>query len=1164
MKSKLSISFIAALIAISFASASKAADTVKIWEEWTVVPTYLIGPPDPNPQFYFGGGSQGAQHRIYPYPAYDNLTTKKLDKSYKMVYLENQYIRVAVVPELGGKIFEAIDKTNGYNFFYRQHVIKPALISLLGAWISGGVEWDVPHHHRATSFLPVQSTTEESPDGSKTVWVGELELRDRMRWAVGITLHPGKSYLQASFRMINRTPVPTSMLCFSNVAVSVNDTYQVIFPPSTQHVTYHAKRDFTTWPIATTYFNGADFTAGVDVSWYKNHYNSMSMFAWNYTDDFLAGYDHGKNAGTMSIADHNVVPGKKFWTWGNGPNGRAQDTLLTDSDGPYIELMVGAYSDNQPDYSWMEPYESRAWSQYWYPFRDIDGAKNANTDAAVNLEVKAGKVHVGFYATADHPSATVSVKLKDQTLLTEQIAINPASSYTKEIALPAGADEHDIRASLSADGKELVAYSPVRLQPEAMPAPVTSPLPPEQIKTNEELYLTGLRIEQFHAPAATPDPYWEEALKRDPGDVRVNTALGIDALKAGRFADAEKLLRKALERATDKYTSPKDGEPFYYLGLALKAQGKMDDASAQFAKSTWSAAWKSAGYLAKAQIDCMRGDFEMAASDAAISVTANTFNVRALALQSAALRHTQHPKEALQSALIARRIEPLDVIAIVEYWMAGGNSNVAEILKRTFNEHPSTLLETAVDYMDAGLWQDAANILTLGVTAAPDKSKISPLVYYDLAYVSEKLNQPDKAAEYDQLAVKSPTDLVFPFQMEMIDVLEHAMAANPSDSRAPYYLGNLLYDWQPQKAIALWEKSASLGADFPVVYRNLALVYTRQPEGRGQAARDQSSRDPAAREQALANLEKAAKYGGSAMVFEELDKLYEENGVTPEKRLALLAEHQPIVNRDDIISRQINLEIFAGKYDDAITLMKSRFFRAWEGGQRYSLGDSWINANLLRGRQHLGTKEFKDALADFQSAAQMPANLQDATGNVGARNGEIAYWTGVAYDALGDAAKAKDAWTQAAGTIASAGGNSPPTTVPTGRGRGRGRGGAGGFGRGAMGGLASGVRVAQAADYYQALALQKLGDKDRANAIFQQLIDDGARAENGAGAADEAANSVIAADQRQRIADAHYIAGLGQLGLNNKAKAKAEFDSALSASPDHLAAREMESDSALQ
>ena len=338
-------------------AASAKSGAVRVWEEKVTIPTYLLGEPEPNPQFYFGGASQGAQHRIYPYPEYDNLTTEKKDKTYTMVYLENEYVKIGILPEIGGKIFEAVDKTNGYNFIYNQHVIKPALISLLGAWLSGGIEWDLPHHHRATSFLPMQYKVEENADGSKTVWIGELELRDRMDWTVGVTLFPGKSYLKAAFRMINRTPVPTSMLSFSNVAVHVNDDYQVIYPPSTQFVTYHGKVDFTTWPIATTRYMGADYSKGVDVSLYKNHTNASSMFAWNYKEDFFAGYDHGRNAGIMSVADHNVVPGQKFWTWGDSPQGHLQDHYLTDSDGPYIELMVGAYSDNQPDYTWMQPYE---------------------------------------------------------------------------------------------------------------------------------------------------------------------------------------------------------------------------------------------------------------------------------------------------------------------------------------------------------------------------------------------------------------------------------------------------------------------------------------------------------------------------------------------------------------------------------------------------------------------------------------------------------------------------------------------------------------------------------------------------------------------------------------------------------------------------------------
>jgi len=248
------------------------------------IPTYMAGPPDPNPMFFFGQGSQGAEGRIYPYALYDNLTNKKSDKIYKMVYLENEYVKIGILPEIGGRLFSAVDKTNNYSFIYTQHVIKPALIGLTGAWISGGIEWNIPHHHRASTFIPVQWSKEEHPDGSKTVWVGELEIRHRMRWAIGYTLRPGSSVLECSVRIINRTPLAHSMLCFANVAVAPDDNYQVIFPPSTQWATGHSKRTFFPWPVSDS----------IDKSWYKNHPNSGSYFAWNYDDDFVAGYDHGR------------------------------------------------------------------------------------------------------------------------------------------------------------------------------------------------------------------------------------------------------------------------------------------------------------------------------------------------------------------------------------------------------------------------------------------------------------------------------------------------------------------------------------------------------------------------------------------------------------------------------------------------------------------------------------------------------------------------------------------------------------------------------------------------------------------------------------------------------------------------------------------------------
>ncbi|MCX6238001.1 MAG: DUF5107 domain-containing protein [Bacteroidia bacterium] len=1103
----LSLGFVMLMFSISALGQSP----VNLREVDEVIPTYLSGPPDPNPMFFFGKGSQGAEGRIYPYPLYDNLTNKKSDKTYHRVYLENEYVKISILPEIGGRLFSAVDKTNNYDFIYQQHVIKPALIGLTGAWISGGIEWNIPHHHRASTFIPVQWSKEEHPDGSKTIWVGELEVRQRMRWAVGYTLRPGISILECSVRIVNRTPMENTMLCFANVAVAPNENYNVIFPPSTQYSTGHSKRTFSSWPV----------TDNVDVSWYKNNKNSASWFAVNYDDDFVAGYDHGKNSGTMSVADHNIVPGKKFFTWGVG---NMWDKILTDDDGPYLEIMVGAYSDNQPDYSWLQPYEERSFEMNFYPFRGIYGVKNANLDAAVNLDIKDGNAIFGFYTTKAYKNATVTLKAGSKVLSQEDISINPGKPYSKQVVLPTGLDEHDLRVSISFEGHELVAYSPIRLKPAPKPVGTTNVAAPTDIKNNEELFLAGQRIDQFHNPTLDADPYWEEVLHRDSGNVAANTGMGLLNLRNAKYSPAEKYFRKAIERLTAQFTTPKNAEPFYYLGVALKRQGRNDEAFTAFYKATWSQEWKSPSYFSLAEIASIRGDFSNALNYVDRSLDANSYNIRAYGLKASILRHINRTDEAIKLIAFAKeKCDPLDVRLMAEQWLLTNDAKTAQTLFTTMKDHPATTQEVAAEYHNAGLWSDGVNVLSKAIQTAPNKANISPLVYYYLGYFAERLGDTIKAAEYRQQATLQSPDYVFPFQEEVIPILRRAMEVNPKDARAPYYLGNLLFDWQPDEAIVLWEKSATLNPQ-TITLRNLAQAYSHK-----------SGDEPRAK--AILFMEKAvALPDPDPTHFAELDLLYKSAGTPVEKRLALLEKNQKIVlKKDEALGDMINLKTFVGKTDEAILLLKSRIFSIWEGGNAFNTGQAWTDAYLVRGLKRFGMKKYGEALADFQMALTPPENLRAQEGR-NSRKIQITWWIGCAYAALGEKDNAIQSWKEVVES-----GTRTNRPGPGGGGRGSG----------------NNLLVQKEQNYFIALAQNKLGIKDKSEPVFSELAATTAESISNQSGNEGDPQFVNSRRQptRDNLAMPHYIAGLGYAGLGNKAKAREEFNAALTFSPDFLSAK---------
>jgi hypothetical protein len=563
--------------------AKNVVDGVRAWEERVTIPTYPVPDPDRNPMFLEKRVYQGSSGKVYPNPFTDRVSDEKVDRQYTGVFLENEFIRLMVLPEIGGRIHIGQDKTNGYDFFYRQNVIKPALVGLLGPWISGGVEFNWPQHHRPSTFMPVEFQIENHEDGSRTIWLSEHEPMNRMKGMVGICLHPGKAFIEAKGRLYNRTPFVQTFLWWANAGIRVHDRYQAFFPPDVTFVADHAKRAVTAYPVARDFYYGVDYRAGVDLAWYKNIPVPTSYMVTKSNYDFLGGYDHEKRAGMVHVANRHIAPGKKMWTWGNAEFGYAWDRELTDRDGPYIELMAGVFTDNQPDFSWIHPGETKTFRQYWYPIQEIGPVKNANRLVAVNLEGRDGEWQVGVCSTEPLIDIRVAVTLSGDLVLDCAANVSPGNPFTRGFRLADTRQYPDLLLRvLSPEGRELIRYRVEKPGEGELPAPATEPLAPEETAASDELYLSGLHLAQYRHATRCPEAYWKEALRRDPEDARCNNAMGLLWLSRGEFAEAEAYFRGAIARLTRRNPNPYDGEPFYHLGLALKYQGLTDQAYAAF------------------------------------------------------------------------------------------------------------------------------------------------------------------------------------------------------------------------------------------------------------------------------------------------------------------------------------------------------------------------------------------------------------------------------------------------------------------------------------------------------------------------------------------------------------------------------------------------------
>jgi tetratricopeptide (TPR) repeat protein len=987
--------------------AAPASETgvVKAWEQPVEMCTYLPAAPDRNPLFLEKRVYQGSSGRVYPLPVIDRIETEAREHSWKAIHIENEFLRLMVLPEIGGRIHVGYDKINGYDFFYRQNVIKPALVGLAGPWISGGVEFNWPQHHRPATFMPVEVSMERDADGSVTIWCSDHDPMARMKGMHGVCLRPGKAYLELKARLYNRTQDTQTFLWWANVATRVHEKYQSFFPTDVRFVADHAKRAVTEFPLSQGFYYGVDYAGcaahGVpedekpahfvpdggyppnDLSWYANIPVPTSYMIDGSKGDFAGGYDHAAQAGVVHFANHHVSPGKKQWTWGNHEFGYAWDRSLTDSDGPYIELMAGVYTDNQPDFSFLAPGETKTFSQFWYPVREIGVPHLANLDAAVRMETQADGVKVGLLVTRPFSDALIALKSAGKELAAWRGVLKPETPLLHTFAIadaPA-----DLEVVLEAEGGVVLRYAPAEIAAAPSPVVATEPQLPEEVATSDELYLIGLHLEQYRHATRSPEKYWLEAVRRDEGDSRANSMLGRWHLRRGEFAVAEGYLSKAIARMTSRNPNPYDGEPHYNLGLTLQYQGKIYDAYDAFYKSTWNAAWRGPAYHRLTEIDCSRRQWTVALEHIERSLRADAENLNALNLRAVILDRLGRKDEAKAVVSAVRELDPLDIWS---RWLA------TDIVPQNGQQR----LDLAFDLIRCGLLDDALTVLT--APRVDEKDGSGAMLLYALGHVYGLLGRDAERTEALQRAAAADSDYVFPSRLEEIVLLEAVIAQNSQDARAHYYLGNLFYDRRRHEdAIALWEQAAKLDADFPTTWRNLGFGYFNI---RGDASK---ALDAFARAVELAPKD--------ARVWFEYDQLKKRTGSAPEQRLAALEKIPELVaSRDDLSLELASLYNQVGQPEAALKLLLSRKFQPWEGGEGLVLSQ-YVRANLLSGQRALLANDAAGAIRSFEAAWNVPESLSEAK-HLLMNLSMIDYWLGVAYAANGDKAKAALHWERAA------------------------------------------------------------------------------------------------------------------------------------------------------
>lgn len=753
----LSLSVFALLMAFTPVSGQQAV----IEEETRTITTYPFSDPDPVPILV-------RNPAIYPYFAFNGYSDEGIPQEWTVVRLENDFITVLILPEVGGKIFGAIEKSTGEEFVYLNDVLKFRQIAMRGPWTSGGSEFNFGLvGHAPTTATPVDYLLRENSDGSVSCFVGTLDLTSRTRWSMEIRLPAGQARFELKSLWHNPTPLNQSYYVWTNNAVRASDELQYFYP-GTMRMPHGYTATPTPWPVDAS---------GRDLSWYRNNAfgGSKSHFVLGEYSDFYGGYWHDTDFGFGHWALYDDMPGKKMWIWALSRQGAIWEGLLTDTHGQYSEPQAGRYF-SQDDHEFLAPYSGDAWTEMLFPFRDTGGLVKASPFGALNVEHEAGKILLRLCPLQPLDDDLI-VSVNGQEIHREHLNLGTMEVFSREIV----ADEPDGLIQVEIEGK-------LRYDSDRAANRLTRPIefhPPDE-STAEGLYLAG----EFHEKRRRYDQAMVKylaCLEREPQHVRALTRIAELHCRRAEYEKALEYASRALARVMY------DPDANYIYGVIARNLGQLVDAKETLGWAARSLKYRSNAYCQLAEIYVLEGDFQLALSYNERALAANSLNIRAMELQAIIRRYLRHPDRAGMILDELFEIDPLNHLARFEqYALDQTRENMDRFTSMIRSELPHEhFLEMAISYHRIGLIAESIGILK----NAPDH----PIINYWLAWLfSDDPLAAAGSADYLRRAEAYSPELVFPFRRETIPVLEWAARQDQTSWKPHYYLG-LIYQGMGRK-----------------------------------------------------------------------------------------------------------------------------------------------------------------------------------------------------------------------------------------------------------------------------------------------------------------------------------------------------------------------------